>query len=261
MPQAWIAGLFRRSRIGVLAAGAAVILAAGVVKSIDERTVNFVRPGLKITATRAEIATDGTLRVLFKLSDPNNVPLDREGITSPGVVGLSFVAAHIPQNATQYTAYTIRTQTSPINGRAAVQASADTGGRYERIAEGEYAYIFGTKLPATLDRTATHSILIYGSRNLIEFDFGTSRADTVFTWVPAGTPVTKTRDIIRSATCNKCHTQLAFHGGNRRSMEGCILCHTPQTVDPDTGNTVDMPVMTHKIHMGAEMPSVLAGGK
>jgi hypothetical protein len=31
MPQAWFAGFFRRSKIGVLAAGAAVILAAGVV--------------------------------------------------------------------------------------------------------------------------------------------------------------------------------------------------------------------------------------
>lgn len=261
MPQAWFAGFFRRSRIGVLAAGAAVILAAGVVKTVDERTVNFVRPGLKFTVTRAEIATDGTMRVTFKISDPQNVPLDRDGITSPGAVATSFVAAYIPQNATQYVAYTTRTQTSPINGRAAIQASADTGGTYTRIAEGEYTYTFGTKVPATADRTATHSILIYGSRNLIEFDFGTSRADTVYNWVPAGGAVTKTRDVIRSATCNKCHTQLAFHGGNRRSMEGCILCHTPQTVDPDTGNTVDMPVMTHKIHMGGQLPSVVAGGK
>lgn len=228
---------------------------------LDERTVNFVRPGLQFQVAKATIAADGTLQVQFKISDPRGLPLDREGITTPGTVASSFVVARIPQDSKWYLSYTTRTQVSPITGKSAVQAGADTGGRYERLAEGEYLYTFGTKLPTTFDRAATHTVHIYGSRNLSEFDLGTNYADTVFTWVPSGAAVTKVRDIVKSATCNQCHTQLGLHGGSRRSVEGCIVCHQPQTTDPDTGNSVDMTEMIHKIHMGAQLPSVQAGGK
>jgi OmcA/MtrC family decaheme c-type cytochrome len=81
----------------------------------------------------------------------------------------------------------------------------------------------------------------------------------VLTWIPAGGAPTNTRDVIRTATCNKCHDQLAFHGGSRRSLDLCIMCHTPQTTDPDTGNTLDMKVFVHKLHMGSGLPSVKAG--
>jgi OmcA/MtrC family decaheme c-type cytochrome len=37
------------------------------------------------------------------------------------------------------------------------------------------------------------------------------------------------------------------------------MCHTPQTINPDTGLTQDMNVLIHKIHMGENLPSVKAG--
>ena len=37
------------------------------------------------------------------------------------------------------------------------------------------------------------------------------------------------------------------------------MCHQPQTTDPDTGNTLDMKVFVHKLHMGSQLPSVVAG--
>ncbi|HJZ99381.1 MAG TPA: OmcA/MtrC family decaheme c-type cytochrome, partial [Candidatus Solibacter sp.] len=80
----------------------------------------------------------------------------------------------------------------------------------------------------------------------------------VYDFVPGGgSPVA--RDVVRTASCNKCHDQLAFHGGSRRGMELCVMCHQPQTTDPDTGNTVDMKVFAHKVHMGSQLPSVKAG--
>lgn len=227
----------------------------------DANLAAFVRPGLIIKVASAEIGQDGTIRARVRLTDPRGLPLDREGIATPGAVAVSMIAATIPRGQQLYTSYTVRTQTSPITRQSAIQAAADTGGRWEKVADGEYLYTFGTRAPANIDRAATHTIGAYGSRNLTEFDLGVNYDDDVFHFIPSGQGAPQVRDVIKTATCNKCHDQLAFHGGSRRSMELCILCHTPQTTDPDTGNTVDMTVMTHKIHMGASLPSVRAGGK
>lgn len=226
----------------------------------DANLVNFVRPGLAVKILSASIESDGTIKTRFRLTDPRGLPLDMSGVATPGPVSVRIMAAYIPKGQTQYVAYTTRVQTSPITRVSATQASFDTGGTFTKVAEGEYVYTFATKAPANFDRTATHSIGLWAARNLAEFDLQTitNYDDDVYTWVPDGSPVTVVRDVIKTATCNKCHDPLSAHD-NRRSMELCVLCHTPQTVDPDTGNTVDMPVMTHKIHMGRDLPTVRAG--
>ena len=69
----------------------------------------------------------------------------------------------------------------------------------------------------------------------------------------------QTWDVLTNGSCNTCHNPLSAHGGSRQDVKLCVLCHQPQTTDPDTGLTVDMKVMIHKIHMGANLPSVQAG--
>ena len=81
----------------------------------------------------------------------------------------------------------------------ALQATGDTGGTYTKVADGEYIYTFGGKLPAGYDQTVTNTVGIYGSRNLTEFDLGTQYDDTVFNFVPNGARVTVTRDVIKTA--------------------------------------------------------------
>ena len=257
-----------RTPLGLAVLTAVVVVGGAIEKPIfrpnekaafaDPRTVSFVRPGLAIRVNSAEIAADGTISVVFTLVDPRGLPLDRQGVTTPGVIGLSFVAARIPQGQQQYVAYTTRQATGRVSGTV-TQAGADTGGTYTTIGEGQYRYVFGIRAPSGFDRSATHTIGIYGSRNLTEFDLGTNYASVTHHFVPAGGPVTAVRDVVRSQSCNKCHDEISAHGGSRRGVEMCVLCHTPQTTDPDTGNTVDFPVMVHKIHAGKELPSVQAG--
>ena len=57
-------------------------------------------------------------------------------------------------------------------------------------------------------------------------------------------------------TCDSCHERLDLHGGPRRTVEYCVTCHNPGSVDPDSGNSVDMAYMVHSIHAGrASVPT------
>jgi OmcA/MtrC family decaheme c-type cytochrome len=84
----------------------------------------------------------------------------------------------------------------------------------------------------------------------------------VFDFVPdggAGSGITK--DIADTNNCADCHFEFAMHGGPRKSVEYCVTCHNPGSVDPDSGNSVDMAYLAHSIHMGADraVPYVIYG--
>jgi OmcA/MtrC family decaheme c-type cytochrome len=236
----------------------------------DPSLVAYVLPGFTITVVSANIGSDGTISVDYKLSDPNGAPLDRSGVVTPGPISLSFLAAYIPKGQEQYTSYIVRTAMAATGTATATQAAADSGGTTQTVNTGEYIYTYHTKAPSGFDPTATNRIGIYGSRNLTQFDLGTNYADATYDFVPGGgTPAP--RDIVRTADCNQCHglpngmtsatgsAGLAAHGGSRRSVDLCIICHQLQTSDPNTGNSLDFKVFIHKLHDGSGLPSVQSG--
>ena len=225
-----------------------------------QATVDFVRPGLTISIVSAKIASDGTISVDYKLTDPQGLPLDAAGVQTPGPITPRFLAAYIPKGQAQFVSYITTTATAVTGGATATQASGDSGGTTQTVNIGEYIYTFKTKAPANFDPTATNRVAVYGSRNLTEFDLGTNYATGTFDFVPGGgTPAP--RDVVRDTDCNKCHDALSFHGGSRVGVAICVMCHTPQTSDPNTGNTVDFKVFIHKLHNSSALPSVQAGNK
>jgi OmcA/MtrC family decaheme c-type cytochrome len=232
---------------------------------LDPATANFVRPGLNFSVVSVTI-TGQTVAVRFKVTDAAGVPLDRLGVNTPGTISSSFVLGYIAngqpsQTVPLYSSYFTRTVTSVDGKTTGTQAAGDSGGTYTTNADGDYTYTFGGKLPANFDQTATHTLAMYGSRNLTTFGLLTYYSNTEYTWVPNGSKVTVTRQIVANATCNQCHDPLSAHGGSRQDTALCILCHQPQTMDPNTGNNLDFTTMIHKIHMGSSLPSVAAGGK
>ncbi len=236
--------------------------------------VAFIRPGLKIIVNSITIGTDRKPVIDFSMTDSLDQPLDRLGKTTPGPISPSFVLAWYDPATRHYTSYGTRVQTTPANsphpGVSATQAGT-LAGTFTDLETGHAKFNSTTVLPAGFDQTKTHTLGIYASRNLtavvgidpalqknyffnLEYDFRPDGAAVV-----AANTWDKMRD---SSTCLNCHdtqSKLAAHGGSRLDLKLCVLCHQPQTVDPDTGNTVDMKVMAHKIHDGKNLPSVLAG--
>ena len=123
---------------------------------------------------------------------------------------------------------------------------------------GSYTYTFRKNLAtATLpdnvtlvgyDRALTHRVIVtMGGHN-----GPTGEGDLDF--VPNGAAVTATRNIVLTATCKKCHgPEFAGHGGDRVTVEGCVACHSPDSKDAQSGESIEMAVMIHKIHAGNEL--------
>jgi len=219
----------------------------------------YVRPGLKITVN--SVTLDAGLHPVVDVSytDDGGVPLDRAGAVTPGAISMSFVLAWWDPVSGNYTSYTTRVQTSPITNVSATQAAADSGGTWNDLDIGHSIYTFKTALPAGYDQTITTTLGIYATRDTSDIVGKDYYANVEYDFVPNGAPVTAVWDMISNSACNTCHNPLSAHGGSRQDVKLCVLCHSPQTTDPDTGNTVDFKVMIHKIHMGENLPSVQAG--
>ena len=226
---------------------------------LTEDQFDFIRPGFHITVNSVTIPADGRAIADLSFTDDGNQPLDRLGQITPGALSVSPILAWWDAGARQYTAYTTRSQKSPITGVTAIQAGADSGGTWTDLAVGHSTYRFKTAVPAGYDMTKTHTLAIYATRATAAILGKDYYANVEQDFRPDAAAVTETWDMIANTACNTCHNPLSAHGGSRQDVKLCVTCHNPQTVDPDTGNTVDFKVLVHKIHMGENLPSVQAG--
>jgi len=227
----------------------------------DPALVDFVNPGLAVTINSASLSSSGVISVTYTITDPSGLPLDIAGVNTPGAVSLLYEAAYIPKGQEQYTAYTVSQATGKVLGTVTRPdfegPLIGTPPPTPTSVPGQYTYTFQAKAPAGFDPTVTNTVGIAGNRDLTAFNLGTNYAGATFNFVPNGSAVTVTRDVIRTQSCNACHGSLAFHGGYAQGMNMCVLCHQPQNVDPSTGNSLDAKVFFHALHMGSSLPTVV----
>ena len=216
-------------------------------------------PGLNITIAEVTIPEDRRPEVTFFAATDLG-----EAVSLVEFTTAQFLMAHLDPapaagNSSSYISYNTRTE-APEGLAPETQATYDAAGLagLSGVAGGMMRYKFATALPEDYDLSATHAVGGQFRRSSL-WDGKVYVANAVHEFRPDGAAVVHTREIVSTASCNDCHTRLSFHGDVRRDVRLCILCHNPGSTDANTGNTVDMAVMIHKIHLGKDLPSVQAG--
>jgi hypothetical protein len=226
---------------------------------LNGRDFRFSGPGLVVTVLDAGIVDGGTV-VDLKVADSNGRALDRTGIITEGAVSVSFVLGYLEERAAdgyplQYVAYTKRNVT--FDGGTFVQNSSESNGTWTELELGTYRYQFATAVNVGANAGKTHTLGLYATRTAQTVRYVDNE---VVHFRPDGQPVSKKRDIVTDQACNSCHTRLEAHGGARREVGLCIVCHTnTNDLDPESGNSFDFKKMIHNIHAGPKLESVDAG--
>lgn len=81
-----------------------------------------------------------------------------------------------------------------------------------------------------------------------------------------GATVLRPRGVVAADACNACHGEVRAHGGIRRDVALCLLCHGAGAEDRPSadpakatpGATIDFAAMVHAIHRGRELRAVRA---
>lgn len=244
------------------------------------------------SATVPEFATTARPTVTFRVLGGDGSPIDLEAefaatsfpsFASPGRVP-SFTLAMVDDNGDYVSYYstttaprsytyipdpeTLGSQTTeadvkarfPPAPRTQAQAVAVTRANLRAIGNRVYQFTFPppTTDPSRLDRTKPHKVAGWAVRrpNPADQDVGTGNLD----FVPSGNAPVRTVETVNDGaqSCGRCHGVVQAHG-TRRGVQLCITCHSPQTGDPETNQTVNFKVMIHRIHSGDSLPSVKEG--
>jgi len=221
----------------------------------------------------ASTSATGVTVVDFQVTDGNNT-----AITDLVVDNVRFVLAKLQGSPLGNTTGSWQSYVNSIEEAGSVgpgtedklQATYERSGEFVNFGDGFYQYTYATNTteqPADILAQAKEEGLNLDyepdrtHRVAIQFDDGANPSNPHYDYIPA---TGETSDLFNyqvalTENCNRCHDPLAIHGGNRVKVEYCVTCHNPGSTDANSGNSVDMKVMIHKIHMGADLPSVQAG--
>ncbi len=255
--------------LSVVAAGGAAAVACG--KSRSGGTQPQQGFALQITDARVD---GGKVVVTYQLTE-NGQPRTIDRVQN------RWTLAELAKDpASGLEAYQALVQ-APATGTSFLQPTFEANGTNEDLGNGTFRYTYKTTLPQGDDLTLTHRVGVF-SRLLTApatdggaAQYAPQQPNVVFDFVPAGgTP--RSRQLVAASSCNACHGEVTAHGGFRRGVQICTTCHTTQLKDPHTRdpalagdpnaapapgeeNPLDFSRLIHRVHRGANLPTLTAG--
>jgi OmcA/MtrC family decaheme c-type cytochrome len=195
--------------------------------------------------------------VVFKLT--NNAGAVIDPTTFAGSIAFTFGGPTKDSKGkpvTDFAAY--------IRSTAKASATAAYGGTF---AGGLGTYTSTVAIPATAAGTWTATAdvrraiaLNPAPRTASEKTVNEGAFNPIFRFVVSDTRPVARRTVVAMASCNKCHEQLALHGGQRFNVDECVICHNPNESDVSQRPPAQLPVesvsfkrMIHRIHTGENM--------
>ncbi|MBI4819643.1 MAG: OmcA/MtrC family decaheme c-type cytochrome [Deltaproteobacteria bacterium] len=217
-------------------------------------------PGLSLSIRRAAVDGAGLMSLEVEIKNDvgellDAVELDRLSANVAAIEGTTDNS-----NLDHWKAYVLCPAAAPFEAtmQPCVESILSSGvlvSSASEVSPGVVSFQFITTAPAGFDPAATHRFRVEGRRI---HEGATVRAEARLDIVPNGGAVTS-REVVLLSNCLSCHTSLNAHGGARNDVQGCVTCHTPELVDPDTGENLELLVLVHKIHRGRDLPSNVGG--
>lgn len=247
-------------------------------RTVVAAETNLVGNRITTTITNVTSNATGVVSVAFSAEDQSGAPFTTLSSVTMALAKLSngnwvpyFMSTENDGSAWGHV----------INGASSEdtvqQASRDSGGVLTNNGDGTYVYTFndqdltdnttpdaddpdgaGPVVPNTLigfEPGLTHRV------SLMTGGHSGATDQSFFDFVPDGSAVSDTRNIVSTTACQQCHgEEFHGHGGDRLMLEGCVTCHNPSTFDSGSGVDGEKPIMDakvlfHKIHMGSRLPT------
>lgn len=207
----------------------------------------------------------GTVTVKFVVTGSGGKPIEGVGDVSFNIAKL--VPPSAGESSSRWVPYIWRKEVVQSaggwpqpRGAAADQGYLESNGTLTVNKDRSYTYRFATNIsrirtpvggtPIPYERNRLHRVtLMLGEQT-------GPTATAHFDFVPDGSRAQETRNIVPTQACRSCHGVFFGRHSNRLTVESCATCHAPGSRDAQSGESLDLKVMIHKIHAGAVLASI-----